>query len=710
MTLKFFDFFKTKTAARSDALLSLNASASAAYQAKEFEAAVRLYGALIEAHSDNAEPYYKRANALNALGKWREAIVDYDQAIALNANYANAYCNRSVALQRLGRLDEALASCDRAVAVNPADFLAHYNRAAVLKELGRLDEALAGYEASIALSSGYVEAHVNRGNLLRELNRHEAAVASFSRAIDLNPVFAPALHGRAHCLAELRRFNAALADYDRAIELDPGYADAFQGRLYSLVSLGLFKDAIAAYDRELSRDPNQKYLAGLRLHAGMQLCDWRGFASRMTRISEQIYLGNPVSPPFPLLSAIDSPELHRAAAELWVREQCPPDDALGAFPSRPPSEKIHIGYFSPDFRNHAVSQAAVEIFEMHDRARFEITGFAFGPRVADSMRARISRAFDRFLDVSDEPDIGVARLARKLGVDIAVDLGGYTEFCRTKIFAFRAAPVQVNYLGYPGTMAAPYMDYVISDRTVVPAELSTGYSEKLIYLPLSYIPHDSTSPIAETPCSRSLLGLPPEGFVFCCFNKKYKILPDMFECWMRILRRVPASVLWLSLDDGAAADNLRQRASELDIDPDRLIFADRMDSLSEHLARLRAADLFLDTFPYNAHATATDALWTGLPVLTLIGRSFAARVSASLLRSLRLEELVTSTLSEYENRAVELADKPLVLQGLKGRLTRDRVASGVFDTRLFTKNLEQAFAAIYAKNVAAIPPENIFVG
>jgi protein O-GlcNAc transferase len=671
MAPKFRDFFKTKTA--------------------------------------RAEEQYQLANENNRLGQWQAAVFHYDQATALNAGYATAYCNRGVALQHLGRQEEALASYDRAVALNPQDSLALYNRGSLLRDMQRRDDALASYERCIALSPDYAEAHINRGNVLQELKRHEAAVASYDKAIELRPMIAEAFQNRGFSLVQLRHFEAALASYDRAIELNPNYGQAYQGRLYALVNLGRFEAAIESYDRALVADPGQRYLAGMRLHAKMQICDWDDFAPQMARLADGLRDGKPLSPPFPLLSAVDSPLLHRTAAELWVRDQCPPDAALGPLAMRARGEKIRIGYFSADFRSHAVSLSTVELFEMHDRARFEITAFALGPRANDSVRARLEKAFDRFIDVSNQSEAEVAALARALEIDIAVDLGGYTEFCRTKIFALRAAPVQINYLGYPATMGAPYMDYVIADRIVLPPDAAADYRERIVYLPNSYLPHDSTSQIAPRAFTRDELGLPLQGVAFCCFNKKYKITPEVFGCWMRILHRVEGGVLWLSQDNGSAVDNLRRRAESSGIDPMRLIFADRVESLAEHLARLRHADLFLDTLPYNAHATATDALWAGLPILTLLGKSFAGRVTASLLTSIGLTELIARTFDEYEQIAIGLALDPLRLNECKRKLARNRLTTPLFDTHHFARNLQDAYTMIHDRHLAGLPVDHIHV-
>jgi predicted O-linked N-acetylglucosamine transferase (SPINDLY family) len=627
---------------------SLSALAAIALQAGKLDEAIRRYGELIERRPDFAEAHYKRGNALNRMGLWPAALADYDQAIKLDSGYANAYCNRGTALERLGRWEQALESYDRAISLNPRDSFAHYNRAGALKELNRPAEAVEGYDRAIALNSDYVEAYVNRGHLLCKLSRLEEAAASYGKAVELRPV-----------------------------PIGPKRGDQTQ-RL----------------------SPEQKYVLGLRRHTRMQICDWRDMDADVAHIAAGLRAHLPVCLPLPALALLDSPALHRAAAESWVREESPPDDALGAIPARPRSSRIRIGYFSADFRTHPVAFLTAGVFERHDRSRFEITAFAFGPESNDEMRARLTKAFDRLVDVRKQTDVEVAALARDMGIDIAVDLNGITENARSRIFALRAAPIQVSYLGYPGTMGAGYMDYLIADGEVIPRTHQDHYVEKIIYLPDSFLPFDSSYAIAERKWTRQELGLPTEGFVFCCFNNAFKITPAVFDSWMRILTRAEASVLWLAPTNSAAAANLCKEAARRGVAPERLIFAARLASLPEHLARLRAADLFLDTFPYNAHASALDALWAGLPVLTYEGQGFASRVAASALRTINLPNLITDSISQYEETAAGLAGDPLRLSQIREALAHNRASTALFDTVRYCRNLEAAYEQIHDRRHA----------
>ncbi len=592
-------------------------------QQGKLEEAIELYRIVVERTPDRAEAYYKRANALNGLGRLEAALADYDQAIALDPSYAYALCNRGSVLDQLGRPDAALASYDRAIALDPTDPLTHYNRGSVLKDLDRFDEALASYDAAVALNAEYAEAYVNRGNLLQELRRHEAAVESYGRAIELNAQIAEAFQGRGVSLYALKRFAQALADYTKAIalkpdlsglylnrgnlacelqrhdaavadylkvtELDPDDAAGYHSLGAALVRLKRLDAAIASFDKAIALDPAGKYFIGTRRATKMQACQWDGLGDDLELIAKGVSDGKPVCNPLTIAGLMDSPALQRSAAEIWVRDQVlgPRDlekdlarlaDRSSSRITRQRSTKIRIGYFSADLRMHPVGFLTAGLFEHHDRSRFEVTAFAFGPEAKDPMQARMTRAFDRFVDVRQKSDLEVAVLARDLEIDLAIDLNGFSDSCRTRIFALRAAPVQINFLGYPGTMGAGFMDYLIADGAVVPRAHQAHYAEKIAYLPGSFLPFDSTYAIADTAYTREQLGLPSAGFVFCCFNNSHKITPEVFDRWMSILSRVEGSVLWLSQFSADDADNLRKEASRRGVDARRLIFADRMAS------------------------------------------------------------------------------------------------------------------------------------
>ncbi len=716
------------------------------HQQGQLEKAIELYSLCAAREPARAEVYYKRANALNGIGRAEPALEDYDRAIGLNPSYAYALCNRGSVLERLGRRDEALTSYDRAIALDPKDPLTLYNRGSVLKDLKRYEEALASYESAIRLNGDYAEAYVNRGNVLQELHRHEAAIESFGRAIALNPAIVQAFQGRGASLHALKRLQQALPDYNKAIALKPDLAIVFlyrgnllaeldrhyeavadyskaaelepepgtyQSLAASLVRCKRFDLAIASLDKASERDPDWKFLLGTSRATKMQACRWDGLEADLERIAQGVRARRAVCNPLMLTALMDSPALMRSAAEIWVQDQiestCEEDrrriaEISPARSTRPGSDKIRIGYFSSDFRVHPVALLTAGLFEHHDRTNFEVTAFAFGPETNDAILSRLAKAFDRFMDVRQKSDVEVAALVRELGIDIAVDLNGFSGHARTKIFALRAAPIQINFLGYPGTMGAGFMDYLIADGTVVPRQQQGHYVEKIAYLPGSFLPFDSSYAIADRSFTREELGLPSSGFVFCCFNNTHKILPEVFDRWMRILRRTENSVLWLQQADEPVANKLRQEALRCGIDGGRLIFANRMSSLPEHVARLRAADLFLDTFPYNAHATALDALWAGVPLLTYPGESFASRVAASLLHTADLPELIAGSPAEYEEKALELAADAARLGQLRRKLAAHKP---LFDTAQYTRNLEAVYQAIHERHHRGLPPDHI---
>jgi predicted O-linked N-acetylglucosamine transferase (SPINDLY family) len=660
------------------------------------EDAVVSYRRSIALQPDHAMAFNNLGVALAALQLHREALASYDKAVELNPTYADAYSNRGNTLHRLAEFEAAIASFDKALTLAPHHVDAHVNRGDVLRGMEQFESAIEAYDRAIAIDPTQPVAFNNRGIALGELKRYEAAVASFEGAIALKSDYAEAHNNRGNALSELLLYAAAVESFTRAIELDPGLSIAFANRANAWRKSKNYPAALADYETALRLEPRFKFLQGMHLYTRLLMCDWRDFDAHLQRLLQGVEADEPVCDPQSFFALSGSSALQSKVARRWAQEQAPVSDALPAIGKYAPHPKIRVGYFSADFREHAVAILTAQMFEMHDRSRFEVTAFSFAAPGEDAMRERLKRGFDRFIDVHRHSDQDIALLARSLQIDIAVDLGGYTQDCRPGIFARRAASLQVSYLGYPGTMGVSYMDYLIADQTLVPE--TSHYSEKIIYLPHSYMANDSQRRIAEKMYSREELGLPAQGFVFCCFNNSYKITPAVFEVWMRILRRVEGSVLWLSGASDSAVGNLRQEALKRQVAPQRIIFAQRLASLEEHLARHRAADLFIDTLPYNAHTTASDALWAGLPVLTCLGESFAGRVAGSLLNAVHLPELITTNLQQYEHTAVALAHAPARLTELRQRLAAQRLTAPLFDTRLFTAHLEEAYTEIHRRH------------
>ena len=655
-----------------------------------------------------ASAHSNRGNAFRGLKRSNEALTSFDRAVALEPQFVDALYNRGGILNELGRKHDAVHSYDRAIALQPNHASSLYRRGLVFQDLGLFNEAAASLRRAASLNPNYCDGLLQCANLLSSRGQYDHALDCYKDVIELRPQDPEALCNSGAALQHLGRTQEALSRYELALALNPSYADALNNRGAALWDLRCYDEALSSGERALALKPDYEFLFGVVVHTRQKICDWTGIDAKFAEVSKTIMAGDKASPPFFVLGISSSLELQKKSAVTWVQSRCPADPALSAIGKRPRREKICLGYFSSDFRNHALSSLLAEMFEKHDRSLFEVVAFAFGPDSNDEIRARLRGAFDLFLDVGKHSDKEIAQLCRKMEIDIAIDLGGYTDKARTQIFALRAAPIQVNYMGYPGTMGANYIDYIMADPIVIPDAARPFYSEKIAYLPNSYMVYDTKRKFAvPVPC-REDLGLPTEGVVFCCFNSSWKITPGVFDCWMNILKQVELSVLWLIRDNQTAAENLKKEAVARGIAEERLVFADRKLA-SEHLTRYRCADLFLDTLPYNAHTTAMDALWMGLPVLTCMGEGFASRVAASVLQTMGLPELITTDLNEYVVRAVTLGIDYTALRAIRRKLAVNRSTKPLFNTELFTRQLESAYAAMYERYQADRPAMDLCI-
>jgi protein O-GlcNAc transferase len=682
--------------------------AFALHQRGDLVAAERLYSQVLKQEPRHFHALYWSGLLARQSGRLERGTQLLAQAADVDPRSAPAHFELGNALATAKQQAAAVASYDRVIALQPAFAMAYHNRGVALKELMKVEEALASYDRALALDPGYATAHNNRGVVLMALQRIKEALASYDRAIALKPDYAMAHYNRGNALLNLRRLPEALASYDRAIALRPDDADAVGNRATVLNDLERYDEAIAGYDRAIALKPGQNQAEGARIYAKMRLCDWRGFEPEARRLIGEARRGGLVIQPFPLLALAASAGDQLRYTRAWAASKYPPSDKPLWRGGTYDHERIRIAYVSGDFRDHAVAHLAAGMFERHDRSRFEIIGVSSGDDDGSDMRKRLVAAFDQFHDVRGQSDRDVARLLRDREVDIAIDLSGYTRNTRFPIFARRAAPIQASYLAYPATTGAPYIDYLIADRIVLPVEQRQFYSEKIVHLPECYQVNDATRAIAAETPTRQEAGLPEGEFVFCCFNNSYKILPDLFDRWMRMLKQVEGSVLWLLESNPTATANLGREAVARDVAPERLVFA-RRAKLAHHLARHRLADLFLDTLPYGAHTTASDALWAGLPILTCLGETFAGRVAASLLHAIGLPELVTTSLADYERLAIELATQPEKLTALRQRLADNRLAAPLFDTARLTRSIEAAYRAMYDRHRAGLPPDHLVI-
>ena len=658
----------------------------------DYENAFTYFLKAIEVKPTEAAVYSNFGMALHQSGKPKEAINFFKKALEVNQNLVEAVYNLAGSYQEIGESELAAEEYEKYLIANPKSFQGFNNIGNVYQKLGKFDQAIHSYNQAIKLKDSFPEPFNNRGNLYYLLQQYPLALRDMNQAIAIKPNYAEAFNNRGNVHEKMGNFNEALADFQKAIDLEESYAEPYHNRANLLVNAGYHEQALPNYRRALELKPTYEYVEGTAFYTQLHICNWSNFEPQLAQFMTRAALGQKVAPPFHAVALLDSGILQKQIAETWIADKHPP--SLTSFlpelipPARGP--KIRLAYFSADFHNHATMYLMAKLFECHDRSQFELFAFSFGPDSTDVMRQRAVAAFDHFLDVRGQSDLEIATLSRKLQIDIAVDLKGFTQHSRTSIFAYRAAPVQVNYLGYPGTMGAPYMDYIIADRVLVPLGSEQFYTEKVIYMPHSYQVNDDERLIANTTYTRAQLGLPETDFVFCCFNNNYKILPSTLDSWLRILAAVPQSVLWLLEDNPTAAKNLQQAVRDRGGDPNRLVFAQRMP-LAEHLARHRQADLFLDTLPCNAHTTASDALWAGLPVLTMAGEAFAGRVSASLLKTMDLPELIASTQAEYEKCAISIAQNPRWLAELKTKLAERRHTSPLFKTQQYTRDLEAAY-------------------
>jgi len=668
--------------------------AVALHQAGKYGEAGALYREILRAEPRNFDALHLSGVAARAQGNAKTAVELIGRALGIvGGRSAAAHYNLGNALGDLGRHDEALAAVERAVALDPAYAEAHHMRAVCLRHLGRYTDALAAVDRALELAPNAAYAWNEKGVIYAMRERQHDALACYDEALARDPGHLRATHNRGVALRMLGRLDEALAAYEKTLALKPDFAEAINSLAILQQLLKRPVDAANTYARLLAADPSYEYALGSLLSERLLTCDWRDYDALTARIAADVAAGLRVDKPFTLMAHSDDPALHLKSAELFAQARFARAVAAATPLAPPKNDRIKIAYISADFRDHAVAYLIANLFEAHDRAKFEIHGVSVGPASDGAMRQRIAAAFDRFDDLREASDVEIVAQMRERGYDIAVDLMGYTADARTGVLARRVAPVQVNYLGYPGTMGAGFIDYILVDPIVAPPGSEAHFAEKLVRLPDCYQVNDAKRKIADAAPTRAQAGLPEGAFVFCCFNNAWKITPAMFACWMRMLARVEGSVLWLLATNDAAVENLRAAAERHGIARERLVFAPHA-KLDAHLARHRLADLFVDTFPYNAHTTASDALWAGLPLLTYVGKSFPARVASSLLHAVGLPEMAMATLPAFEDEAVALAKDPARLGALRARLAANLAHAPLFDIDRFRRNIEAAFEAM----------------
>lgn len=671
---------------------------------------------------DGAEASFRKAlkiepkdfDALHLLGVLHlmsgrhKSAADYiSRACAQNPRSFVAFSNLCVARQNCGDLHGAVEAGDRAIELN-ADYPdAYVNRGYSLLLLGRCEDALRDFDEALARRPSYGAALINRSIALNRLMRFEEALAACEKAALVVPDKAELHHSKGDTLKALGRLDEALSAYARACELNPGHGEAYNARAGVLQEMGRLEEALACYEKACDCGMADRPVLGAIARCKADLCIFEGREDAARRIEDGISQGKEVINPWVALGFFDSPAVLLKAAEIFVANHY--KDARRSAPAgRPAREKIRLGYFSADFRNHPVAHLTAGLFEAHDRSQFEVYGFSFGPETGDEFWLRARNAFDEFIPVAHLTDAELVALSARMEIDIAIDLMGPTKGNRGDLFSLGVAPVQVNYLGHAGTIGADYMDYIVADRVVIPEAEKPFYREKVVYMPHSYMVNDDRRAIAGSSFDRADFGLDPGAFVFCCFNATYKITPQLFDLWMEILKKVSNSVLWLLTGSETARRNLRREAESRGVEAERLVFCGKLDN-AQHLARQRLADLFLDTLPYNAHTTACDALWAGLPLLTQRGNSFAGRVSASLIGALEVDGLIVEDEAQYVARAVELATDPVAMKAIRERIEVNIKSAPLFGTGLFTRNLERAYREMHRRRVEGLEPGHMDV-
>ncbi len=681
----------------------------------KLDEAAACYRRAIQIKPDFAEAHNSLGNTLKDRGKFDEAMVNFRRALHIKPDYAVAYYNLGNDLQERGKFDEA-ATCYKLVLEIKPDFAeAHNNLGIALQKRGNLDQAMACYRQALQIKPDYAEVCNNLGNALQEQGKLDEAVACYQQCLHIKRDYAEAHSNLGEAYRTLGELDESVAAHQRALQIGPDCAKADYNLGVALQDQGNRDEAVACYRRAIQIKPDYLSAVDALVHQLQHVCLWQEFGDLPQQVIEAVdedpghENAGPVSP-FSLLTlpAPTTAKQQQQCARKWVEQRLKSaihlGQSIGFAHPRGAKPRITLGYLSADFRAHATAHLVAELFEKHDRGRFAVFGYSYGPDDGSPMRQRLVDAFDRFVDVKDASFAEAARLIHSDEVDILVDLKGYTQHARSQIPALRPAPIQVNYLGYPGTMGAPFMDYILVDDFVVPPEQQPFFTEQLVHLPGCYQVNDSRREISSRTPSRAECGLPKKGFVFCCFNNSYKITPEVFDVWMRLLKAVRRSVLWLLEGNRYAPANLRREAEARGVAAERLVFAPRQPLLSEHLARHRLADLFLDTFPVNAHTTASDALWAGCPVLTIAGKTFVSRVAGSLLHTLGLPELVTTSLAEYEETALRLSRKARKLANLRTRLEANRTSSSLFDAGRFARNLEKAYVTMWEIHTSGEKP------
>jgi len=677
------------------------------YNQGQLQQALKQVETLVKQFPNSSVLFNIQGAVLQGLGQLASSVDAYKKALAIKPDDAETHNNMGISLKQQGKLDEAIEAHTQAIFIKPDYAEAFTGMGNALMEKGDLEKAIWAYENSIIIQPSNAKAYYNIGVTLHEQGKLKEAIEAYKKSLAVNPDIAESHYNMGVALAEQGQFDEAIEAHREAILIKPDYAEAFNCMGNALKEKGELQKAIEAYNKTLAIEPDYESVRVQKLYQQANICDWDNLAKDLNLITKLGTTKKHVSP-FAMLTLEDNPARHRKRSEIYAKANFFQEPSLKKYKLLQSSKRLKIGYFSADFHNHATMHLMSQIFARHNRLEFEIFVYSYGPDRNDEMRKKLVVDVDHFHDVGDMDDVQIVNLARNHEINIAIDLKGYTQDSRLAPFAYGMAPVQISYLGFPGTLGTNFIDYIVADPVLIPENRRQHFAEQIIYLPDTYQPTDNTRAISNKIILREDVGLPNDVFVFCCFNKNYKISPTEFNIWMRLLKKVEKSVLWLLRSNQWAEQNLKREAEKRGINPERLIFAEKLPN-AEHLARHKLADLFLDTFNVNAHTTASDSLWAGLPVVTKFGQGFAARVAGSLLQAIGLPELITESVAEYEALAFELATNPERLAGIKSILADNRLTQPLFDTEQYTKHLEAGYKMAYARYFSGQQPDHIFV-
>lgn len=653
----------------------------------QYDQAVQSFSAAVKRAPNFAPAYNNLGTALQQQEQFSDALDAFSRAIQLNPQYADAHYNKGLTFQKQKKYDSAISSYLRVIELDSSYFKAYINLAEAYRIAGKFDEALRSCLKARELQPNNAIVFNNIGSIYRDMGDIEKSLDQFKQAIKFQPNFIDALNNLGISLHKRGDLHIAKEVFERVISLDASYPNGHFNLGNVLRELGKFEAARSSYSSAVSIDPNFIQAEAQLIHVRQHLCDFKNNFNLIDHAKKFLLTETAINP-WVALSWIDDPQLQLSLSQRWATDQFGSKGGQVATKVKQNLEKVKVGYYSADMHNHPAMYLISGLLAAHDREQFEIYAFSYGPKYDDEMRRQITNNVDSFFDISNLSDEAIRKLTNDLEVDIAIDCNGYTRNGRTDIFQNRIAPLQVSFLGYPSTLGAPFVDYMIADQITIPVDYRQFYTENIIYLPHTYWPTDNTMEIDAPPPSRAELGLPEDAFVLCCFNSFYKISSKEFSIWMRLLNRIPDSVLWLLKTNDTAVKNLKALALEHGIDSKRLIFAEFV-SHNHHLSRLCRADLFIDTFNCNAHTTASDALYVGVPVVTKIGKQFSARVAASLLHAVGLSELVTHSEEEYEELIFDLASTPKKFSLVESKLQKNKNSKPLFDTQRYTRNFEK---------------------